>query len=747
MANGGKYRLVESTGKDKGHRIEAVHNYDDLEKHHPSSGKEDGRNYKTINGRLEEIRNTADGRTLIKKDMIFQTSAGASIDVPSPAAGYVRTSIAYGTVAIYDKPQGGKLLGQVLHLNPNFRVKDGDYVAYGQPIGIQGGTGPDGKRTYGIHAHVELEESAFRQYIQDIDSGVIKPGVWPEHSAPAPQTQTQQTPLSQPESQSGATTDTAPAEEKPAQPALPGSATSRLIARGTSGDAGYDTINFKRDSTDVAALTINEYLRRSELPLTDADRLIAVGKYQITPGTMRDTMQAMQLTGEEKLTPELQEQMFAQYLIQDKRPDLYGYLTGAHDDVNLAVKDAALEWAAVANPDNGLSNYPPKGKAPVSAEEMAAALNEDRAQIQQLMQQGQTAEQAFQAVIGGQGAQKEQTQQQEQPAQTTPGSQEQTQGQPAPGEQAPPSGQAQGGQPGTTPGDQPLSQEEQIKQLEQKIAQLEQKIAQLEAQISTLQQEKDQLQQQNPQHEQTHQTQIGVGINMQNGDGSLHVGIHAESHTHGGQPATGGNQPATSKPQAEITDRQPAQASKPEQTSSQPPAAPAQNTAKQPETVEERQRAAVDYFQANGFSRAQSIGIVANLTRESGMKTGAVGDGGKAFGLAQWHPDRQAEFKKAFGHDIKQASFTEQLQFVRHELLFGQEKRAGRELLSQHTAADAAAAISKYYERPANTQQEMATRGKMAQELEQTLGQTHSQSQQQTPQLQQPAQRNPTMSH
>lgn len=114
MANGEKYRLVESTGKDKGHRIEAVHTYDDLEKHHPSAGREKGRNYQTINGKLQEIRTTPDGRTLIKKDMIFQTSAGASIDVPSPVAGYVRTSIANGTVAIYDKPQGGKLLGQVL---------------------------------------------------------------------------------------------------------------------------------------------------------------------------------------------------------------------------------------------------------------------------------------------------------------------------------------------------------------------------------------------------------------------------------------------------------------------------------------------------------------------------------------------------------------------------------------------------------------------------------------------------------
>lgn len=128
------------------------------------------------------------------------------------------------------------------------------------------------------------------------------------------------------------------------------------------------------------------------------------------------------------------------------------------------------------------------------------------------------------------------------------------------------------------------------------------------------------------------------------------------------------------------------------------------------------------------------------------MKTGAVGDGGKAYGLAQWHPDRQASFQREFGKDIRQASFEEQLKFVCHELLRGDEKRAGRELLSQHTAAGAAAAVSRYYERPANTAQEMDTRANIAQQLEQTLGQTHGQAQQ-TQQVAQQQQHNPVITH
>ena len=724
MANTDKYRLVESTGKDKGHRIEAVHTYDDLEKHHPSSGRESGRNYQTINGKLEEIRTTADGRTLVKKDMIFQTAAGAKVDVPAPVAGYVRTSVAYGTVAIYDKPQGGKLLGQVLHLNPNFRVKNGDYVAYGQPIGIQGGTGKGGRlNAYGIHAHVELEESAFRQYISDIDSGVIKPGVWPEKNGPAKTEQSapaQQQPQPQPKqpAQPEPKAEAQPKAETPAQPTMTGSATSRLIARETSGATGYDTVNFMRGSTDSANLTINEYLRRSQLPLTDADRLISVGRYQVTPGTMRDAMEKMQLSGDEKLTPELQEQMFAQYLIQERRPDLYGYLTGTQPDVNLAIKDAAIEWAAIANPETGLSNYPPKGKAAISVEEMTAALNEDRAQIQQLMQQGHSVDDAYRAVIGGQGAQNER--QQEQPGPTTPGEQTQQQGQ---------NGQS-------TPGEQAQTPEARIQQLEQQIALLEAELLRMKQELEQLRQTQSHAQ--TPNQPQTQAgIQVGVGLN---GAAGVEVHIHqqaqAQQQTQGG-PA--GQQPG-GKPQVEIGGGQPP---KPQQTGSDPAAVPGQSSNKPPETQEERQRFAVDYFQKNGFSRAQAIGLVANLTRESSMKTGAVGDGGKAYGLAQWHPDRQANFQKEFGKDIRQASFEEQLKFVCHELLRGQEKRAGRELLSQHTAAGAAAAVSKFYERPANTEQEMQTRANIAQQLEQTLGQSHGQTQQ----VQQQQQRNPAMTH
>lgn len=123
---------------------------------------------------------------------------------------------------------------------------------------------------------------------------------------------------------------------------------------------------------------------------------------------------------------------------------------------------------------------------------------------------------------------------------------------------------------------------------------------------------------------------------------------------------------------------------------------------------------ALAYFQSQGWTREQAAGLVANLAAESGFNHQAVGDGGRAFGLAQWHGDRQAEFKRLFGKDIRQASFMEQLQFVQHELTRGAEKTAGRILKGARTAAESAALVSRYYERPADLSGQALVRGRMA---------------------------------
>lgn len=126
---------------------------------------------------------------------------------------------------------------------------------------------------------------------------------------------------------------------------------------------------------------------------------------------------------------------------------------------------------------------------------------------------------------------------------------------------------------------------------------------------------------------------------------------------------------------------------------------------------------AVSKLMGMGWSRAQATGIVANLHSESGMRANAVGDSGKAYGIAQWHPDRQAEFKKFAGKDIRGSTVDEQLAFVNHELRNGKEQGAGRMLSGTDDPRRAAEIISKNYERPLDREGEAAKRGALAEQM------------------------------
>lgn len=119
---------------------------------------------------------------------------------------------------------------------------------------------------------------------------------------------------------------------------------------------------------------------------------------------------------------------------------------------------------------------------------------------------------------------------------------------------------------------------------------------------------------------------------------------------------------------------------------------------------------AMDYFTSKGWTKEQAAGIVANLETESELKSTAKGDSGLAYGIGQWHPDRQANFRRVFGHDIKNSTYAEQLAFVDWELK-NTEKGAGKHLQQAQSAAAAGAAVSRYYERPRDVQGNERLRG------------------------------------
>ena len=112
---------------------------------------------------------------------------------------------------------------------------------------------------------------------------------------------------------------------------------------------------------------------------------------------------------------------------------------------------------------------------------------------------------------------------------------------------------------------------------------------------------------------------------------------------------------------------------------------------------------ALEFFQSKGLDAFQAAGIVGNLIHESGLNTTIKGDGGKAFGIAQWHPDRQKglkELAKSKGTDI--SDFDTQLEYVWQELN-STEKKALDKLLNSKNTQEATMAFMSY-ERPGNPQ-------------------------------------------
>jgi hypothetical protein len=139
-------------------------------------------------------------------------------------------------------------------------------------------------------------------------------------------------------------------------------------------------------------------------------------------------------------------------------------------------------------------------------------------------------------------------------------------------------------------------------------------------------------------------------------------------------------------------------------------------------------RQAMDYFQTQGWLPAQAAGIVSSLFEESNIAPGKSGDNGLAYGIAQWHPDRQHAFQEWSGNPIQGSPLEDQLGFVQHELTAGGDfgaRAAGRELKTITAPYNAGSAFTHLYERPHDPDGAVADkRGQKAEELFNALQRT-----------------------
>ena len=117
---------------------------------------------------------------MLSKDIIFKIDGSSHVNVPSPFSGYAQLDERWGTVDVYEQPNGkGLLIGRVRHMDP-IHVTNNQHIEYGEPLGIQNGKNPG--KPFGPHAHIDVSLShleEFKQYIKDIDSGVITTDRYP----------------------------------------------------------------------------------------------------------------------------------------------------------------------------------------------------------------------------------------------------------------------------------------------------------------------------------------------------------------------------------------------------------------------------------------------------------------------------------------------------------------------------------------------------------------------------------------
>lgn len=137
-------------------------------------------------------------------------------------------------------------------------------------------------------------------------------------------------------------------------------------------------------------------------------------------------------------------------------------------------------------------------------------------------------------------------------------------------------------------------------------------------------------------------------------------------------------------------------------------------------TTSADKEALIGMFMRYGWTREQAAGLVANMLAESGFNPNVTGDNGNAYGIAQWHPDRQAAFAKWSGKDIRNSTLEEQVAFVNYELTQGNEAAAGKMLRASTNARQAGEVVSRYYERPFAADAEAAARGSSAVQISQT---------------------------
>ncbi|MBU9649351.1 mannosyl-glycoprotein endo-beta-N-acetylglucosamidase [Burkholderia multivorans] len=175
---------------------------------------------------------------------------------------------------------------------------------------------------------------------------------------------------------------------------LADTAFGKLIARG---EGDYNSVNrgkaggYKAGTEDLENMTVAQVMAAQR-----AQKFNAAGRYQIIKDTLAEAVRSMGLKGDEKFDRDMQDRIFEQYLVNNKRRAISDYLSGKSEQLGAAIYATAKEWASVAVPkgmktesgrisDGTMTFYDKSGKnkASITEAQMRLAMQNSRALYQQ----------------------------------------------------------------------------------------------------------------------------------------------------------------------------------------------------------------------------------------------------------------------------------------------------------------------------------------------------------------------------
>lgn len=184
-----------------------------------------------------------------------------------------------------------------------------------------------------------------------------------------------------------------------------GTMTGSIFAGESGGN--YGVYNVKQNGKYVAKkVDQNNTSLNTIMNMQDNKQMNAFGAYQIIGSTMKGAKKALGLTGNEKMTQQLQDRIYQDYLVKEKRKDMYKYLTGGNN-LNAAITAAAMEWASIGVPvamkghhrmiQPGESYYAGDGhnKASISPAEFGEGMKQQRNRYLALRKAGLSEKEAY----------------------------------------------------------------------------------------------------------------------------------------------------------------------------------------------------------------------------------------------------------------------------------------------------------------------------------------------------------------